>query len=59
MFGEEAAGQIDVFGRHPHPLAAPRAIMRGDVLEIRHRAHVDPGLRRGDDDIGAPEAERA
>ena len=27
MLGEEAAGQVDVFGRHAHPLAAPGAIM--------------------------------
>ena len=58
VLGEKAAGQIDVFGRDPHPLAAPGAEGGGDVLEIGHGAHVDPGLRRGDDDIGAAEAER-
>ena len=58
VLGEKAPGEIDVFGRDPHPLAAPGAIGGGDVLEIGHGAHVDPGLRRGDDDIGAAEAER-
>ena len=29
----------------------------GDVVEIGHVAHVDPGLRHGDDDIGEAEAE--
>ena len=57
-FGEIAAGQVDVFGRDPHPLAPARPIGRGDVLEIGHRAHVDPGLRRGDDHVGLAEAER-
>ncbi len=59
MFGEKAAGQVDVFGRDPHPLAALGAIGRGDVVEIGHRAHVDPGLRRGDHHVGVAEAERA
>ena len=29
----------------------------GDVVEIGHAAHVDPGLRHGDGDIGEAEAE--
>ena len=58
MLGEEAAGQVDVFCRNPHPVAAPGAIGRGDVVEIGHRAHVDPGLGRGNHDIGVAEAER-
>ena len=29
----------------------------GDVLKIRHGAHVDPGLGHGDDDIGVAEAQ--
>ncbi len=59
MLGEEAAGQIDVFGRHPHPIAALGAIGRGDIVEIGHGAHIDPGLGRGDDYVGVAEAERA
>ena len=59
MLGEEAAGEIDVFGRDPHALAALGAIGRGDVVEIGHGAHVDPGLGRRDHDIGVAEAERA
>ena len=49
---------VDIFGGDPHPLAAPGAKARGHVIEIGHAAHIDPGLRRGDDDIGVPEAER-
>ena len=30
----------------------------GDVVEIGHGPHIDPGLRHGDDDIGVAEAER-
>ena len=56
---EEPAGEVYVFGRDPHPLAAARAIGRGDILEIGHRAHVDPGLRRGDHHIGVAEPEGA
>ena len=59
MLGEKAAGEIDVFGRDPHALAALGAIGRSDIVEIGHGAHVDPGLRRGDHDIGVAEAERA
>ena len=58
VFGEEAAGEVHVFGRDPHPLAAPGAKGGGHVLEIGHGAHVDPGLRRGDHHIGVAEAER-
>ena len=58
VLGEKPARQIDVFGRDPHALAAPGAMVRRDILEVGHRSHVDPGLRRGDDDIGAAEAER-
>ena len=58
VLGEIPARQVDVFGRHPHPLPVPRAMVGRDILEVGHRAHVDPGLRRGDDDIGAAEAQR-
>ena len=30
----------------------------GDIVEIGHGAHVDPGLRHRHDDIGVAEAER-
>ena len=56
--GEKAARQIDVFGGDAHALAAARMKGRRDIFEVGHVAHVDPGLRRGDDDIGAAEAER-
>ena len=59
MLGEIAAGEIDVLGRDPHPFAAPGAVGRGDVIEIGHGAHVDPGLWRRDHDIGVAKAERA
>jgi len=58
VLGEIAAREIDVFGRDAHALAALRAEGGGDVGEIGHVAHVDPRLRRGDDDIGVAEAER-
>ena len=38
--------------------AAPGAKGGGDIVEIGHGAHVDPGLRHGDDDIGVAKAER-
>ena len=59
MFGEEAAGEVDVLRRDPHALAALGAIGRRDIVEIGHGAHVDPRLGRGDHDIGVAEAERA
>ena len=59
LLGEEAAREIDILCRNPHPLAAARAIGRCDILEIRHGAHVDPGARRGDHHIGVTEAEGA
>ena len=34
------------------------AKLGGDIVEIGHGAHVDPGLRHGDRDIGKTEAER-
>ena len=58
MSGEKTARQIDVFRGDPHALAALGVKACRDVFQIGHIAHVDPGLRRGDDDIGAPEAER-
>ena len=38
-------------------LAPPRAEREGDVFEIGHAAHVDPGLRHRHHDIGKAEAE--
>ena len=58
LLGEEAPGEFPVFGRDAHALAAARVEGGGDILEVRHRPHVDPGLRYGDDDIGVAEAER-
>ena len=55
---EKLSGEIYIFRRHPHPLAAPGAEGGGDIFDIRHAAHVDPGLRHGDDDIGIAEAQR-
>ena len=57
MRGEEYPGEIDVFGRHPHPPIMLRAETGGDVVEVGHRADVDPGLRHCDHDVGAAEAE--
>ena len=59
MLSKVAAGQVDILCRDPHPFAAPGAIRRSDVVQIGHGAHVDPGLGRGDHDIGVAEAERA
>ena len=59
LLGEKPAGEVHVFGCDPHPFAAPGAIGGGDVLEIGHGAHVDPGFRRGDHDIGMAEPKRA
>ena len=58
VLGEEPAGQIDVFGCHPHALAALCVEGGRHVLEVGHGAHVDPGLRHRDDDVGVTEAER-
>ena len=55
---EEAAGQIHVLRRDAHALSALDAVGGGNVLEIDHAAHVDPGARHRHDDIGVAEAER-
>ena len=57
MPGEEAAGEVDVFGRDPHFPVVPQAERGGDVVEIRHAAHVDPRLRHRDRDVSLAEAE--
>ena len=55
--GEEVTGQVHVFGRDPH-LAVVAVTERGrDVVEIGHAAHVDPGLRHRDHDVGGAKAE--
>ena len=61
MLAEEAPRrEIHIFGRDTHALAGPGAQSRRDIVEIGHRAHIDPGARHGDDDIGlAEEAERS
>ena len=58
MAGEEAAGQVDVFGGDAELAALPYPHGRGDVVEIGHGPHVDPGLRHGHHDIGVAEAQR-
>ena len=58
VLGEEAARQIDVFGRDPHAAVVLEAERGRDIVEVGHAAHVDPGLRHGDDHIGEAEAER-
>jgi len=57
MGGKERPGEVDVFGRYPHPPVMLGAEAGGDVVEIGHAADVDPGLRHGDHHIGAAEAE--
>ena len=57
VLGKEAAREVDVFGGDPHLAVVLEAERGGDVVEIGHGAHVDPGLRHGDDDIGEAEAE--
>ena len=58
MLAEEAAREVHIFGRDPHALAGSRAQRGRDVVEIGHRAHIDPGARNRDHDIGIAEAER-
>ena len=58
MAGEEAPGQVHIFGGDAQLAAVTGAHGRGDVVEIGHGADVDPGLRHGDDDVGLAEAER-
>ena len=55
---EKLPGQMRIFGRHPHAPAAPGTIGRRDILKIGHVAHVDPGLRHADHDMGVAKAER-
>ena len=55
--GEEAAGQVHVFGRHAHLAVVARAKGGGDIVEVGHAAHVDPGLRHRHHHIGEAEAD--
>ena len=55
--GEEIARQVHVFGGDPHLAVVAQAERGRDVVEIGHAAHVDPGLRHRDHDIGEAEAE--
>jgi len=57
VLGEEAAGEIGVFGGKPHLAVMLEAKGGGDVVEVRHGTNVDPGLRHRDRDIGKTEAE--
>ena len=56
--GEEAARDVDVFGRDREPPPVTLAEVGGDVVEVLHGDHVDPGLGHGDDDVALAEAER-
>jgi hypothetical protein len=58
LLGEEAPREMDVFRRHAQAPVVARAHVRGHLVEIAHRADVDPGLRRRDHDIRVAEAER-
>ena len=57
MRREEGARQVHIFGRDPHLAVMPQPERGRDVVEIGHAAHVDPGLRHGDHDIGETETE--
>ena len=57
VLGKEGARQIGVFGGEPHFALVLEPERGGDIVEVGHAAHVDPGLRHGDDDIGETEAE--
>ena len=59
MLREEGAREAHVFGRDPHLAVVAQAEGRRHVVEIGHAAHVDPGLRHRDRDIGMAEAEPA
>ena len=54
--GKEVAREIDVLGRNPHLAVMVMTEGGGDVIHIRHRSHIDPGLWYGDNDIGKAEA---
>ncbi len=56
--GEERARQVGVFGGEPHLALVLEAECGRDIVEVGHVAHVDPGLRHRDHDIGEAEAER-
>ena len=56
MLSEEAAGQVHVFGGDAQLALAPIAEIGGDILDVDHVGDVDPGLRRGDHDIGVAKA---
>ena len=57
MRGEKAAREVHVFRRHPHLAAVVLAERGGDVVDVGHGAHVDPGLRHRDHHIGVAKAE--
>src|SRR5690606_35407707 len=59
VFGEVAAREVDVFGGHPQPAAVPGAEVRGDVGEVDHLLHVDPGVGHRHHHVGLAEAEAA
>ena len=56
--GEEAAGQIQIFGGDAQPPAMRSGELRGNVLEIGHAGDIDPAIRHGHHHVGAAEAER-
>ena len=54
---EKLARQVHVLGRDAHLAVVRRAERGRDIVEVRHGAHVDPGLRHRDHDVGLAEAE--
>jgi hypothetical protein len=55
--GEKIAREIHVFGRDAHLAVVLEAERRRHIVEIRHAAHVDPGLRHRHDHVGMAEAQ--
>ena len=58
MLGKKASRQIHIFGGNPHfaPVALPEAC--GCIFQIRHTAHIDPGLRHSHDHIRMAKTQR-
>jgi len=57
IVGKETAREIGVFGGEPHFALVLEPEGGRDVVEIGHAAHVDPGLRYGNGDVGETETE--
>ncbi len=52
MSGKEVAREIGIFGGEPHLAFVLEPECGRHIIEIGHGAHVDPGLRNRDDNIG-------